>query len=290
MARIDALVGRGFSLSFELWPPRTETAAARLAAALEGLAVLQPTFASITYGAAGSTRARTHELVLDLQRSGRLVPMAHLTCAAHTRAELAAALGTYAAAGVENVLALRGDPPLDATGTLAEGELAHAVELVELAKETGDFCVAVAAHPEGHPDSPDLASDRRHLAAKLAVADLAITQFFFELGDYLGLVSELSALGVDKPVLPGVMPITNVRTLSRMAELSGCAIPAHLAEQIAAAADRPDEVRKIGVEVATELCGKLLGEGVPGLHFYTMNEAAATLEVCANLGLPGTGR
>lgn len=285
MSRIDALVRSGFSLSIELWPARTEAAGERLADALVALEALRPSFASITYGAAGSTRTRTHQLVIDIQHGGHITPMAHLVCASHTRAELVEALSAYRDAGVENVLALRGDPPLAAEGPLVAGELVHAIELVELAKEIGRFCVAVAAHPEGHPDSGDLASDRRRLAEKLRVADLAISQFFFEVGDYLRLVEELSVLGVDKPVLPGIMPITNVRTLAKMAELSGCALPEAVTRRVEALGDQPAEVRKLGVEIATELCGKLLGEGVPGLHFYTMNDAAATLEICANLGL-----
>ena len=287
MTKISELIERGRTVSVELWPPRTEAAEARLEAALAELGeAIRPAFCSITYGAGGSTRERTHELVVRIQHEGRSVPMAHLVCAAHTRAELVEILSRYREAGVENLLALKGDPPLEATGELPAGELAHAVELVTLAKSVGDFCVAVAAHPNGHPDSPDRASDRYHLARKLEVADFAISQFFFELDDYLGLVEELAARGNEKPVLPGIMPITNARTLSRMAEMSGCVVPAALARRIDEVADRPDEVRKIGIEVATTLCAALLEQGAPGLHFYTMNSATATVAVCQNLGLP----
>jgi methylenetetrahydrofolate reductase (NADPH) len=211
--------------------------------------------------------------------------MAHLVCAAHTKAELAEILSAYHAAGVRNVLALRGDPPLEAGAPIAPGELRHAIELAELAKLVGDFCVAVAAHPEGHPDSVDGGSDLRHLAAKLEVADLAITQFFFAPADYFSLVDRLSRRGSERPVIPGIMPITNARTIGRMAEMSGCSVPPGLADRVHAVADQPEEVRKIGIEVATGLCEQLLGGGVPGLHFYTMNQSQATIEICANLGI-----
>jgi methylenetetrahydrofolate reductase (NADPH) len=287
MARIHDLLAAGQCFSMELWPPRDEAAEARLEIALAELGALRPSFVSITYGAGGSTRERTHEMVVRMQRDHAVPTMAHLTCAAHTRHELRDVLARYAAAGVENVLALRGDPPLGEAGPLPAGELAHAIELVELARSVGDFSVAVAAHPQKHPDAADTESDRRHLAAKLRLADFAITQFFFRVEDYLRLVDWLEAEGVDKPVIPGVMPITNARTVGRMAELSGAEVPPAIAARIEAVADRPAEVHKIGVEVATELCQKLLAEGVPGLHIYTMNQSLATKEVYAHLGLHG---
>ena len=285
MTRITDLLERGCSLSIELWPPRSEGAGAHLTESLQRLLVLDPTFASITYGAGGSTRERTHDLVIDILRSTPMTPMAHLACAAHGRDELVAILERYAAAGVENVLALRGDPPLGADDALPSGDLAHAIELVELAKEVGDFCVAVAAHPEGHPDAINLATDRDHLAAKLAVADFAVTQFFFRPSDYFDLVEDLKQRGIDKPLIPGVMPITNVKTVARMAELSGTELPREVLDRVAKVADQADDVRRVGIEIATELCAVLLAEGVPGLHFYTMNQVSATLEICDNLGL-----
>lgn len=284
MTRIDDLLREGTRLSVELWPPRSERAAQRLEAALDALAVLRPAFTSITYGAGGSTRERTHDLVVRLQKEGRTTPMAHLVCAAHRRRELVEILSRYRLAGVENVLALRGDPPLSAAAPLPEGELRHAIELAALAKQVGDFCVAVAAYPEGHPDSPDLDTDRRRLAEKMRVADVAITQFFFRVEDYLRLVDDLGRRGVAKPVVPGVMPITNVRTVQRMAELSGAEVPEEVARRIERVAHRPEEVRRVGVELATELCARLLDEGVPGLHFYTMNDVGATREVVERLG------
>lgn len=286
MTRISDILAAGRSVSVELWPPRSEAAEERLEHALETLREkVRPAFSSITYGAGGSTRHRTQELVVRLQHEGHTVPMAHLVCAAHSRDELTEILERYAEAGVENVLALKGDPPLSGSVELADGELDHAIDLVELAKSVGDFCVAVAAHPEGHPSSPDLESDRRYLAEKLQVADFAITQFLFRCSDYLALVEDLDRLGISKPVLPGIQPITNPHTLVRMAEMSGCAIPEDLAARIDAVADDHDAVVAIGIEVATELGRELLDAGAPGLHFYTMNSAAATVAVCENLGI-----
>lgn len=285
MTRIDARLRAGFCLSVELWPPRTAEATERLEHSLARLAELKPAFASITYGAGGSTRERTHELVVRLQHEGRITPMAHLTCAAHRRAELVEILERYREAGVENVLALRGDPPVGAPAPLPDGELLHAGELVLLAKQTGDFCVAVAAHPAGHPEAPNRARDLDYLAAKLEVADFAVTQFFFAAEEYLRLRDELERRGVDKPIVPGVMPITSAQTLTRMAQLSGAPVPEGLARRVAACGDDVAAVRELGIEVATELCQKLCAEGAPGLHFYTMNQVQATVAVCEALGL-----
>lgn len=290
MARIDELLQGKRSISIELWPPKTPEALARLHESLARLYELHPTFASITYGAAGSTRARTHDLVVEIRRAARTEPMAHLACFAHRRGELVEILERYAGAGIDNVLAVRGDPPREVTVPSPAGDLRHAIELVELVKSVAPFCVAVAAHPEGHPGAADLVSDRRHLAAKLGVADFAITQFFFAVPDYLRLVEDLAALGVTKPVIPGIMPITNLNTVSRMAELSGAAVPAGVAERISCCGDDPAAVRAVGIEIATELCAELIAEGVPGLHFYTMNHVSATVAICENLGLTTSGR
>jgi methylenetetrahydrofolate reductase (NADPH) len=290
MARIDELLRGKRSLSIELWPPQTPEALAHLRESLARLYELQPTFASITYGAAGSTRVRTHDLVVEIRRAARTEPMAHLACFAHRRGELVEIAERYARAGIDNVLAVRGDPPREAVGPLPAGDLRHAIELVELVKSVAPFCVAVAAHPEGHPAAADLASDRRHLAAKLGVADFAITQFFFAVPDYLRLVEDLAALGVTKPVIPGIMPITSLRTVSRMAELSGAAIPAGVAERIRSCGDDSAEVRAVGIEIATELCAELISQGAPGLHFYTMNQVSATVAICENLGLTPSKR
>lgn len=285
MTRIDALLAAGPTVSFEFFPPRSPEAAATLATTIAELAPLSPAFVSVTYGAGGTTRELTHDLVVRLLAEGTANPMAHLTAVGHTRAELAELLARYREAGVENVLALRGDAPRDATEAPLV-ELAHAVELVALAREVGQgrFSVGVAAHPEGHPESSDLATDRRHLAAKLEAADFAVTQFFFAVEDWLRLVEDLAALGCDRPVLPGVMPVTDVAQIERFAALSGATFPPALAERLRAVADDAAEVRRIGVEVATKLCRDLLDAGAPGLHFYTLNRSTATREIVANLG------
>jgi methylenetetrahydrofolate reductase (NADPH) len=273
-------IGRGRFVSFELWPPRSAESAAALEAALAELSALRPAFVAITYGAGGSTRERTHELVARLAGT-EMLPLAHLTCAAHGRAELVALLRRYLAAGVHDLLALHGDPPLSSDAPLPEGDLRYAAELVALAREVGFPSVGVAVHPEGHPAAPTREEDLRRQAAKLREADFGLTQFLHRASDYTAF---LDAVGVDTPVVPGVMPITNVRQLERMAAMSGTDVPLELASRLQAVADRPGEVRRIGVEHATELCRELLAAGAPGLHFYTMNRAAATLEVCANLG------
>jgi methylenetetrahydrofolate reductase (NADPH) len=212
-----------------------------------------------------------------------MTAMAHLTCAAHTRAELRDIVGRYHEAGVENILALGGDPP--ANLDLPPGDLRHAHELVELVQEEGPFTVGVAAHPELHPSSPDRTSDRDHLAAKLRMADFGITQFFFRCEDYFRMVDELAALGVDTPVLAGIIPVTNLGQVERFAKLAGADFPRDFAEKLEAVAHDPNEVRRIGVEKAIELTSTLLEAGVPGIHFYTLNFPKATREIYAALGL-----
>jgi methylenetetrahydrofolate reductase (NADPH) len=285
--KIRDILEAGRSFSFEFFPPKTDEAQATLERTLVELEPLKPSFVSVTYGAGGSTRERTHEIVVGILQTTPMTPMAHLTCAAHTRAELEEILGRYSGSGIENVLALGGDPP--AGLDLPAGELAHAIELVQLAASVGDFSIGVAAHPEGHPSSPDMASDREHLAHKLELADFAITQFFFRARDYVSMLEQLAARGMTKPVIPGVMPVTNLAQIKRFAELSGAAFPPELAERLEAVGDRPEEVRRVGVEVATELCRELLDAGAPGLHFYTLNRSTATREIYANLGLVAQG-
>ncbi|MDP9020686.1 MAG: methylenetetrahydrofolate reductase [Actinomycetota bacterium] len=289
MARVHELLAAGRCYSFEFFPPKTDEAERALEKALGELEPLRPSYVSVTYGAGGSTRQRTRDIVLRILSETSMTPMAHLTCVGHRRDELVEILDGYREAGVENILALAGDPPAGADagadGVQPASELRYAVELVELVRERGPFSVGVAAHPECHPRSCDRPTDRRHLAAKLSAADFGVTQFFFRAADYFGMVDELAALGVDKPVVPGVMPVTNVRQVQRFAELSGAAFPAELAQRLQAAADTPGEVRRIGVEVATQLCQELLDGGAPGLHFYTLNRSTATREIYANLGL-----
>lgn len=284
MAKIRDLLTEGRSYSFEFFPPKTDKAQASLERALAELEPLRPTFVSVTYGAGGSTRERTHEIVTSILRDTTMTPMAHLTCAAHTADELRAILERYLEVGVENILALHGDPPQDLG--LPEGELAYAIQLVELVRSVGDFSVGVAVHPEGHPLSTTREGDLEHQARKLGVADFGITQFGFDAGDYFRFRDEMGDRGVDTPVIPGIMPVTNVTSIPKMAALNGAAFPEDLASRLNAVADDPDAVRAIGVEFATELCRDLLAGDVPGLHFYTLNKSTATREIYANLGLP----
>jgi methylenetetrahydrofolate reductase (NADPH) len=283
MAQIAELLAAGRTFSFEFFPPRTDGAQATLVRTLRELEPLEPSFVSVTYGAGGSTRERTHDLVTGMLRTTSLNPMAHLTLVGHSRLDLAEILVRYRRGGVDNVLCLGGDAP--AGMDLPPSELRHALELVELARSVGGFSVGVAAHPLGHPSSPDRNSDRRFLASKLDVADFAITQFFFRVEDYLILIEDLGAAGCAKAVIPGIMPITNLASVARMGAMAGHPVPAEVVDRFDGLEEDPDAVRRLGVELATELCEKLLAEGAPGLHFYTLNQSHATREIYANLGL-----
>jgi methylenetetrahydrofolate reductase (NADPH) len=284
----ELLVSGRRSYSFEFFPPKTDEGERLLWDAIRRLEPLRPTFVSVTYGAGGSTRDRTVRITERIATDTTLTPVGHLTCVGSSRAELRTVIGSYAAAGVRNVLALRGDPP---QGPQAAWEphpegLSHADELVRMVRELGDFCVGVAAFPEGHPEAPDLETDAKFLALKAAAgADFAITQFFFDADDYFRLVERAASYGCTIPIVPGIMPVTNVRQIQRFAELSGAAFPEDLARRLLAVEDDPEAVRRIGVEVASALCERLLAGGAPGLHFYTLNRSTATLEIYQALGL-----
>ncbi|HVF20406.1 MAG TPA: methylenetetrahydrofolate reductase [NAD(P)H] [Mycobacteriales bacterium] len=284
----DLIADGGKSYSFEFFPPKTDAGEAELWQAIRQLEPLNPTFVSVTYGAGGSTRDRTLRIVERIATETTLTPVAHLTCVGSSRYELRNVIGAIADAGIRNVLALRGDPPGGADQAWEphpEG-LTYAEDLVRLLRELGDFCVGVAAFPEGHRESPDRDTDAKFLAQKCAAgADFAVTQFFFDAADYFSLVDRVRALGCDVPVIPGVMPVTNVAQIERMALLSGAVFPPDLAQRLRAVADDPIAVRRIGVEVAIDLCRELLANGAPGLHFYTMNRSTATREIYATLGL-----
>ena len=284
MVRIGDLLANGRTFSFEFSPPKTTQGSLGLGRTIGHLEALHPSFVSVTYGAGGSTREHTRDTVVWIRKETPIPPMAHLTCVGHTRAEIESIIGTYLDAGIENVLALAGDPPKDPADA-RPSDYRYAVELIEHVKSLSEMSIGVAAHPEVHPRSESRESDRQHLAAKLSAADFAVTQFFFEAEHWVRMVSELADLGVNKPVIPGVMPVTNIAQVSRMAEMSGAAFPAWLREKLEAASS-PDDVRRIGVEAATQLCGELLDAGAPGLHFYTMNKSTATREIYAQLGLP----
>lgn len=275
----------GTTLSFEFFPPKTASAQLTLGRTVAELESLKPDFVSITYGAGGSDRHRTGDVVGWMRRETPFEPMAHLTCRGHTRTDVAGLLVEYRRLGVENILVLGGDPPAD--GHEEAGDYTYAIELLEEAAETGCFSFGVAAHPEVHPRSPDRETDRRHLAAKLAIADFAITQFFFEADHWRRLVAELADLGVEKPVIPGVMPITNLAQVQRMAAMSGAVVPTWLVERLESAVD-PEHARRVGVQVATELCAELLDSGAPGIHLYTLNRPDVAKQICVNIRNPSS--
>jgi methylenetetrahydrofolate reductase (NADPH) len=281
MTRIADLLTTGRTYSFEFFPPKNDAEHARLVETLMELQPLRPSFVSVTYRGGRSSRQRTHDLVVGMLRTTSLNPMAHLICVAHTRLELAEILVELRTDGVENLMALGGDPPTDPDAL--EGELRHAIELVELARAIGGFSIGVAAHPAGHPRSPDMKSDRDYLAEKLRLADFGVTQFFFRVEEYLGLVDDLMARGISTPIVPGIMPVTSLSSIGRMAEM-GAAVPPDMVEQLETAGDA-ESVRKAGTDLACRLCQDLLDVGAPGLHFYTLNRSLATREIYSTLGL-----
>ncbi len=289
MARIRDLLAVQRTVSFEFFPPKTDKATAQLSQAMTELSEHHPDFVSVTYGAGGSDRQQTVGTVIGLQADHQVPTMPHLTCVGHRVSEIDALLDTYAAAGVESILALGGDAPVDATDAPA-GDFRYAADLVAHLKADGRFSIGVAAHPEGHPRSPNRGEDRQRLADKLGEADFAVTQFFFNIEDYLSMLEDLAALGCDKPVIPGVIPLTNSNQVARFADMAGATIPSELIDRIAAAADKggsptAPEVLELGIEVAVELCQGLLDAGAPGLHFYTLNRSKATKAVLSSLAV-----
>ncbi len=276
------------SFSFELFPPRDDATEAVLWRTLHELEALAPTFVSVTYGAGGSSRDRTVRLTHRIAAETTLLPLAHLTAVGHSVAELRRILGEYAAGGVGNILALRGDPPGDpqAEWTAHPEGLTYAEDLVRLAGSVGEFSVGVAAFPTKHPRSADVDADARVLAAKVrAGASYAITQMFFEVDQYLALRDRAARLGVDVPILAGVMPVTRIGQVDRFAALVGAPLPGAFTDRLSAVADDPAAVRAVGIEFAVSMCRRLLAEGVPGLHFITLNRSTATREVFDGLGL-----
>jgi methylenetetrahydrofolate reductase (NADPH) len=281
MTRIADILRAGPTRSVEFFPPKTPEGRAQLDRTLEALAPVGLSFVSVTYGAGGSTRDVTREIVVGIDGAWEFPAMPHLTCIGHTRAELDALLDDYAAAGIVNVLALAGDPPAD--GSPATGDFMYASELVEVVRGRGDLSVGVAAFPEVHPRSGDRHEDRRFLAAKLAAADFGITQFFYDADDYFRMVEELDELGCDTPVLPGIMPMTNPTSIRRFAAMNGARFPEELAAKVDAATTDAERLTVV-VDSTAELCERLVAGGAPGLHFYCLNRPEATLGVIEALG------
>jgi methylenetetrahydrofolate reductase (NADPH) len=284
---IAALLAQGErSFSFEFFPPKDAAGEEVLWRSISELEALQPTFVSVTYGAGGSTRDRTIEITGRIAKETSMTPMAHLTCVGHAVSELEEILDALAAAGVENVLALRGDP-VGGPGTpwtATDGGLNYACELVELVRLREQFAVGVAVFPEGHRDAPDHDHDVRVMRAKYdAGAEFAITEMVLRSSDYFGLVERARGAGVTIPIIPGIMPILNLNSMRKMVELSGREMPDEVLRRIEPLADDPDAVRAEGIRIATELCDDLLAGGAPGLHFYTLNRSKATREIYQSL-------
>jgi methylenetetrahydrofolate reductase (NADPH) len=281
------------TVSVEFFPPKDDAGEARLWEASSALETIAPDFISVTYGAGGSTRDRTVAITKEItKRTGRGT-VAHLTCVGSTEEELIEILNQYKGAGIKSILALRGDPvggPA-ANWVTTDGGFDHADQLVELAISQGGFDVGVAAFPDGHPASGgNLEKDIDVLIRKEELgATFATTQFFFESSKWENLVSKLEARGSKLPVIAGILPITNVKQLHRMAELGGTPIPEKISKLFNEISEDPEAVRRAGADLATKLCEELIAMKVPGLHFYTMNTAVATLEICQNLGLTKRG-
>ena len=283
----DVLAGGDHpTMSFEFFPPKDDAGQTQLLEAIAGLDPLRPDFVSVTYGASGSTRARTIDATRLIQTKTDAVTMAHLTCASQSVAEITGAIDAYAAAGVTHILAVRGDPADGPTAPWVKhpAGLDNATELVRLIKACGDFCVGVAAFPDAHPEQHDFDLDARILAEKeQAGAEFAITQLFFDADGYFRLVERVRRLGCKLPIIAGIMPVTNVSQIERFATFSGADLPASLVARLHAVANDPVAVRAVGLEVATELCDRLLAGGAPGLQFFTQNRSRATAEILARL-------
>jgi methylenetetrahydrofolate reductase (NADPH) len=286
----EHLRARRPSYSFEFFPPKDDEGEEILWRTISELEPLDPTFVSVTYGAGGTSQERTVRITARIAEQTNMRAIGHLTLVAQSKGEIESVLKQYAAAGIDHVLALRGDPkggPRAPWEPYPDG-MNYAIDLVELAGDLGGFCVGVAAFPEGHPDADSIDADAEVLVAKAkAGAEYAITQLFFRASDYFALVDRVRGLGCDIPIIPGIMPILNFKQVARMAELSGAEIPREVLDEIEPIADDKDAVRSKGIELATQLCRDLLEGGAPGLHFITLNRSKATREIFEALRAEG---
>ncbi|MFQ5513568.1 MAG: methylenetetrahydrofolate reductase [NAD(P)H] [Myxococcota bacterium] len=271
--------------SFEFFPPKGENGIRALLQTLDELRRLGPDFVSVTYPLDRSRRHLTVEIVCRIRRELGLEAMAHLTCVDATREELTTVLETLASQGLENILALRGDPPEASQSSVPREEwLPHAADLVAFVRKRFAFAVGGAAHPEKHPEAPDLETDLLHLKRKVeAGCEFLITQLFFCNKDYFALVERARAIGIEVPIVPGIMPVTSFRGIQRMAAMNGSRIPPELLEPLERVQDEPRAVEDIGVEYARRQCRELLAGGAPGIHFYTLNRSPATRRVLQHL-------
>ena len=284
MTKISDLLAAGPTFSIEFPAPKNPAVLRQLEKAVGELAPHHPDFCSVTYGAGGSTKDGTLEAVLYVHHETELVVMPHLTCAGQSHADVLGLVERYRDEGIDNLLALAGDPPIEGNQV---GDFRFAVELIDLAREHADFTIGVSAFPEVHPNSPTREEDRRRLAEKLSKADFGITQFFWTADHYFRMRDELDAIGCTTPVIPSLFPIGNVEVARRITAMNGAEWPGWLDERLAAVANDPDGIRRVGIDVATEIGERLLAEDPPGLHLYTLNRSEAVLEIWANLGLDG---
>ncbi len=285
MRIVELLADRQPSISFEFFPPKSDAAADELIATVDAMRELGPSFVSITYGAGGSSRDRSLDLIKRIKHELALDVMAHLTCAGSTSDELRAFAHELAAAGVENVLALRGDPPRDAAGFVVErGGYAHASELTALLATDYPFCIGGACYPETHTEAPDAHTDLQHLVTKVgAGASFLITQLFFENERYFAFVARARAAGITVPIVPGIMPITNYEQVRRFTTMCGATIPPRLLAELERCASDPKAIVDLGVAFAALQCRDLLARGAPGIHFYTLNKSPAVRAVVSAL-------
>jgi len=284
--RIDQLFGGGRPLfSFEFFPPKTDAGVERLFATIAALRDLDPSFVSVTYGAGGGTRTRTVDLVARIKHDLAIEPMAHFTCVGASRSELRAVLDTIRDAGVDNVLALRGDPPAGETAFTPPREgLAHGAELAAMIKDGYDLCIGGACYPEGHPESTGMDAELRHTGVKVAAGvDFLITQLFFDNRHYFDFVRRARAIGIDVPIIPGIMPVTNVEQITRFTSRIGATIPDALLRALNDRSDDAEAVVQMGVAWSTLQCAELLAAGAPGIHFYTLNRSPSTRAIVSAL-------